>query len=64
MLVKPFKIGTKVDIFYPTHGRLNVLRRIVGEVIEKGSGKNGPYIKVESNGVFRNLSLKKIVELK
>jgi hypothetical protein len=61
MLVKTPKVGDKVDLLYPTHGRLNVLRRISGVVVKRGKGPNGPFITVDSQNVFRSLSLKKIV---
>ncbi len=56
-----FGIGETVSVLYPVHGSKNVLRKVVGTVIHKGVGPNGPYIKVDSKNVFRNLSVRKIV---
>lgn len=63
MLVKIPKVGEKVDCFYPTHGSSNVMRRVVGIVVRKGKGPNGPFITVDSQNVFRSLSVKKIVNM-
>lgn len=40
------RIGSKVDFWYPTHGRSNVLRRVQGIVVGKKVGPNGPYLVV------------------
>ena len=61
MLVNSPKVGDKVDILYPVHGTRNILRGIVGVVVKEGVGPNGPYVTVDSENVFRSLSLKKIV---
>jgi|TARA_B100002052_G_scaffold295823_1_gene323064 hypothetical protein len=56
------RIGSRVDFMYPVHGKMNVLRRIVGNVVDKGIGPNGPYLTVkEMSGQIRSLSTKKIV---
>ena len=56
------KIGSKVDLLYPSRGYRNVLRRVRGELLEKGKGPNGPFITVqEESGQIRSLSEKKIV---
>ena len=56
------KIGSKVDLLYPSRGYRNVLRRVRGELLEKGKGPNGPFITVqEISGQIRSLSEKKIV---
>jgi|TARA_A100001201_G_scaffold1903_1_gene4846 hypothetical protein len=56
------RIGSRVDFMYPVHGKMNVLRRIVGNVVDKGIGPNGPYLTVrEVSGQIRSLSTKKIV---
>ena len=56
------KIGSKVDLLYPSRGYRNVLRRVRGELLEKGKGPNGPFITVqEKSGQIRSLSEKKIV---
>ena len=39
------KIGSKVDLLYPSRGYRNVLRRGRGELLEKGKGPNGPAAK-------------------
>jgi hypothetical protein len=56
--------GDKVDFLYPVHGRLNILRRVVGVVDKTGIGPNGPYVTVNSNNVYRSLSATKIVNIK
>ena len=56
------RIGSFINVMYPVHGTRNVLRRVAGEVIAKGSGPNGPFLTVqEANGQIRSLSTKKIV---
>lgn len=62
MLSEEKRVGDAVSCLYPTHGRLNVLRDVVGEIVKVGRGPRGPYITVqESNGQIRCLSLSKIV---
>ena len=61
-------IGTKtvktVNVMYPTHGKLNVLRKVVGTILDEGTGPNGPYMTVQQDdGKIRRLSLKKVVVL-
>ena len=57
------RIGSKVDFHYPTHGKLNVMRHVRGEVVQKGRGPSGPFLTVEEiNGQIRSFSTKKIVE--
>lgn len=60
-----YKVGAVIDILYPKHGRLNILRSVKGEVVHEGTGPNGPYITVKENKkdhyIYRCLSLKKIV---
>ena len=57
-----FAIGQQVNVYYPTHGRLNVLRKVNGEVIATGNGPKGPFVTVqEANGEIRSLSYHKIV---
>ena len=56
------RIGSRVDFMYPVHGKMNVLRRIDGNVVDKGICPNGPYLTVrEVSGQIRSLSTKKIV---
>ncbi len=56
------KIGSNVDVLYPSRGYRNILRRVRGELLEKGKGPNGPFITVqEGSGKIRSLSLSKIV---
>lgn len=65
MLSQVFEVGQNVNFLYPLHGNRNVLRRVVGSVVEKGDGPNGPYIRVEqTDKMFRTLSLKKVVQLR
>ncbi len=53
-----------VNVLYPVGGRKNILRRVTGEVVKRGTGPNGSYITVQSeDGTFRSLSAKKIVTL-
>lgn len=55
------RIGSKVNFLYPRGGTSNVFRRVVGKVIEKGKGPNGPFLCVEEdNGKIRSFSTKKI----
>lgn len=59
------RIGSLVNFLYPTGGNSNVLRSVIGRVVDKGTGPNGPFLTVrESNGRFRSLSTKKIVILR
>lgn len=45
---------------YPKHGKKNILRRVEGQVENKGVGPNGPYLTViELNGSTRTFSTKK-----
>ena len=51
-----------VNCYYPTHGKLNVLRKVQGKIIDRGHGPNGEYITVQENdGKIRRLSLNKVV---
>lgn len=62
--IKYKRVGSPVNVHYPTHGRLNVLRRVKGKIIDKGNGPNGPYWTIkQDDGQIRRLSLKKIVSL-
>ncbi|MEL0098752.1 MAG: hypothetical protein VW907_04280 [Opitutae bacterium] len=59
------RVGSRVDFLYPVHGTMNVLRRVVGSVVDKGVGPNGPYLTVqELSGQIRSLSTKKIVNVR
>ena len=56
------RVGSRVNFLYPSRGHRNVLRRINGEIIDKGTGPNGPFLTVqETTGQIRSLSTKKIV---
>ena len=56
------KIGSNVDVLYPSRGYRNILRRVHGALLDKGTGPNGPFITVqEGSGQIRSLSEKKIV---
>jgi len=51
-----------VHLFYPTHGRLNVLRRVKGVKMRSYKGPKGDGITVkEDNGNIRSLTLSKCV---
>lgn len=51
-----------VHVFYPTHGRSNVLRRVKGVKLRSYDGPSGKGITVqEENGNIRSLTLKKCV---
>lgn len=58
-----FQVGDSVDVLYPVHGRRNILRKVIGKIVDKGFGPNGPFITVESKNKFRSLSQKKIVRM-
>lgn len=58
------KIGQNFSGLYPVHGKMNMLRNVSGEIVNRGNGPNGPFITVqESPEKVRSLSLKKIVQL-
>jgi hypothetical protein len=63
MLTKvKFKIGDEVSFLYPVHGKMNILRKVVGEAIDSGTGPNGPFLTIqETNGKIRSCSKKKMV---
>ena len=63
MLTKAqFKIGDEVSFLYPVHGKMNILRKVVGEAIDSGKGPNGPFLTIqETNGKIRSCSEKKMV---
>jgi hypothetical protein len=51
-----------VHVFYPTHGRSNVLRRVKGVKLRSYNGPGGDGITVkEENGNIRSLTLRKCV---
>jgi len=55
------RVGSKVNFMYPNGGTSNVFRRVIGTVVKKGQGPNGPYLTVEEKeGKFRSFSTKKI----
>lgn len=65
LLSTKYEVGENVDTLYPLHGCRNVLRRVNGVVVAKGSGPNGEYITVKENETkYRSLSLKKLVDMK
>ena len=52
----------RVELYYPTHGKLNVLRKVKGVKVKSYVGPNGNGITVqEDNGNYRCLTLKKCV---
>ena len=62
MLTVNKKIGERIEVLYPTHGRMNTLRNVKGVIEKTGNGPNGPNVTiVEDNGNVRCLSEKKIV---
>ena len=64
-MIKPQKrIGSVVNFRYPKHGRYKTLRDVIGVVVDKGIGPNGPYLTVdEVRGGTRCFSTKKIVDM-
>lgn len=54
-------ISGNVSVLYPVNGRKNILRRVSGKVVERGTGPNGEYITVNTSKGYRTLSTKKIV---
>jgi len=49
---------------YPKNGKRNILRNVIGIVVDKGNGPNGPYLTVdEVRGGTRSFSTKKIVDM-
>lgn len=66
-MLKGKRVGSVVSVMYPTHGSLNILRRVSGKIIRKGTGPNGPNVTIEEhigNKVrYRTLSRKKCVEM-
>ena len=57
------RVGSRINVLYPVHGNRNVLRNVIGEVLEKGNGPGGPFLTVqEDDGKIRSLSTRKIVE--
>jgi len=58
------RIGSTVKFMYPRHGKYNILRNVIGVVVDKGKGPNGPYLTVdEDKGGTRSFSTKKIVDM-
>lgn len=56
------KDETPVSLYYPTHGRLNVLRKVTGVKVKSFVGPHGKGITVlQDDGHYRSLSLKKCV---
>jgi hypothetical protein len=56
------KDDTPVSLYYPTHGRLNVLRKVKGVKVKSFVGPHGPGITVlQDDGRYRSLSLRKCV---
>ncbi len=54
--------GRNVSFLYPQNGNKNVLRRVEGKKVASFTGPNGKGITVhESNGLYKNFSLSKIV---
>ena len=58
------RIGSVVKFMYPKNGKRNILRNVIGVVVDKGVGPNGPYLTVdETAGGTRSCSTKKIVDM-
>ena len=58
------RIGSVVNFRYPKHGRYKTLRDVIGVVVDKGIGPNGPYLTGdEVRGGTRCFSTKKIVDM-
>jgi hypothetical protein len=54
--------GRKINVMYPSRGKLNVLRRVNGVKLRSYTGPNGRGITVqEDNGRIRSLSISKCV---
>lgn len=55
-------IGEIVEALYPTHGKMNILRKIAGKKVDQGVSKNGRYVTVqEANGQIRSMNEEKVV---
>lgn len=64
MMTGKIKVNDNVKFLYPNHGKGNVLRRVVGKIVNKGSGEHGKFISVEEeNGDTKNFSYSKIVSI-
>jgi len=62
-MIGKLEVGQNFVGMYPTHGKLNVLRHVIGEIVKVGTGPNGDFITVqESEEKIRCLSVKKIVK--
>ena len=62
-MIGTLQVGQNFAGMYPTHGKLNVLRHVVGEIVKVGTGPSGDFITVrESKERIRSLSVKKIVQ--
>ena len=58
------RVGSVVNFMYPKNGKRNILRSVIGVVVDKGTGPNGPYLTVdEVRGGTRCFSTKKIVDM-
>ena len=65
LFTKPnIRKGQTLTCKYPKHGRRNILKRHTGTVERLGCSDNGVYATVRnSEGVVRNLSLSKMIDL-
>jgi len=53
---------SKINVFYPSGGKRNVLRSVAGTKLASGTGPSGRFITVqEGNGQIRSLSVSKCV---
>jgi hypothetical protein len=58
-------VGKFLKCKYPKHGRMNILKWIVGEVEKVGDGPNGKYALVRSpKGEYRTLRYDRMVDAK
>ena len=68
MLAIDFKVGDRVSVLYPKHGKRNILRSIEGDCVRRGQSANGDYLTVKyqenNEDVYRSLLFSKIVVLK
>ena len=58
-------VGDVVSVYYPKHGKRNVLTKHSGEVVATGTGPGGRYITIKGeSGIIRSLSEAKMVKLR
>jgi hypothetical protein len=56
------RIGSRLSVLYPQHGKKNILCSQEGDIRKTGVGPNGRYIEIQrEDGTIRRLSENKIV---